>query len=100
MKKITQCATPTLTPQSVSGPVQSVKVTIQAATTEDHLRYTLDATTPTSGPTPHGTPVAAASVDVVVPCVFGRTLKAIACKKGFTDSLVAEGKYGYPKPNT
>ena len=56
-----QCAKPTLTPPGVSGPVHSVTVTIKTATTGAYLRYTLDCSPPTEGPSGHGTKIAAAS---------------------------------------
>jgi hypothetical protein len=60
------------------------------------LRYTLDRSTPTSG---HGTQIAAASGKVSVTFGSGGTiLKAIAYKAGFTDSLIAVGKYVYESP--
>jgi hypothetical protein len=88
----TQCATPTLTPPSASGPAgTAVTVTITTTTTGAYLRYTLDGSTPTGGPSGHGKQITAASGNVVV--VFGRTLKAIAYKAGLTDSSIAVGNY-------
>jgi hypothetical protein len=79
---------------SLSGPVHSVTVTIKTATTGAYLRYTLDRSTPTGGPSGHGTRIAAASGKVT----FGighKTLKAIAYKAGWVDSLIAVGEYDY-----
>ena len=85
----TQCAKPTLNPPSGTG--QPVTVTIATATVDAYLRYTLDGTDPSSGPSPKGTIIPAQSGQV--PDVFGRTLKAIGYKAGMTDSPIASGKY-------
>ena len=89
-----QCAMPTLTPPDVSGPVHSVTVTINTATTGAYLRYTLDRSTPTGGPSGHGTEIAAASGKVTFP-IGQKTLKAIAYKAGWTTSLIAIGQYDH-----
>jgi len=85
------CATPTLTPPSATAPV--TMVLIKTATTGAYLRYTLDGSTPTGGPSGHGTPIAAQSGSIPGPLVFGRTLKAIAYKEGCADSSTAVGHY-------
>ena len=89
----TQCAKPTLTPAGYSGPLHSVTVTIKTATTGAYLRYTLDGSTPTSS---HGALIPAASgtasFHIWPP---GKTLKAIAYKAGWTNSLIAVGNYVY-----
>ena len=90
----TQCAKPTLNPPGVSGPVHTVTVKIKTATTGAYLRYTLDRTTPTGGPSGHGTLIAASSGQVTFP-IGHKTLKAIAYKAGWTTSLIAEGDYDY-----
>ena len=90
----TQCAKPTLSPPGVSGPVHSVTVTIKTATTGAYLRYTLDRSAPTGGPSGHGTKIAAASGKVTFP-IGHKTLKAIAYKAGWTTSLIAVGEYDY-----
>jgi len=95
---LTQCATPTLTPEKASGaPGSTIMVTISTTTTGANLCYTIDGTTPTDGSSPHGKVIAAQSgtVQVRFPDVFGRTLKlqAIAFKPGLTDSPVAAGYY-------
>jgi len=90
----TQCAKPALTPPAVSGPVHSVTVRIATATTGAYLRYTLDGSTPTGGPSGHGTKIAAASGQVTFP-IGHKTLKAIAYKAGWTTSLIAVGEYDY-----
>ena len=90
----TQCATPTLTPPSATGPRGStITVTIATTTTGAYLRYTDDGSTPTGGSSGHGKLIAAQSGPV--PVVFGRTLKleAIAFKPGLTDSSIAVGNY-------
>jgi len=87
----TQCAKPTLNPPSGTG--QPVTVTIATATVDAYLRYTLDGTDPSSGPSPNGTVIPAQSGQVPAPDVFGRTLKAIGCKTGMSDSPIASGKY-------
>jgi hypothetical protein len=92
----TQCAKPTLTPSSGSGPAGStIRVTMATSTPGAYLRYTLDGSTPTCGSSGHGTTIPAQSGTVLVPIptVFGRTLKAIACKPGLTPSDVAVGYY-------
>ena len=53
----TQCAKPTLSPPGASGPVHSVTVRIATATTGAYLCYTLDRSTPTGGPSGHGTKI-------------------------------------------
>jgi hypothetical protein len=89
----TQCAQPTLNP-SGSGGVPTVTVTIRTATTGASLRYTLDGSAPTGGPTGHGTLIAAASGKVTVSTTLrGKTLKAIAFKAGLANSLIAVGTY-------
>jgi len=91
---LTQCATPTLTPQSASGPAgNTTTVTIATSTVGAYLCYTRDGTTPTDGSSPHGTVIKAQSGPV--PVVFGRTLKlqAIAFKPGLSDSSVVVGEY-------
>jgi hypothetical protein len=91
---LTQCATPTLTPPSGSGPAGStITVTIATSTIGAYLCYTRDGTTPTDGSSPHGTVIKAQSGPV--PVVFGRTLKlqAIAFKPGLTDSAIGVGNY-------
>jgi hypothetical protein len=94
-----QCAKPTLTPPGASGPVHNVTVTITTATTGAYLRYTLDGSTPTGGPSGHGTQIAKASGKVGVPTSpGGRTLKAIAYKAGWVDSSIAAGTYAYESP--
>jgi hypothetical protein len=95
----TQCAKPTLSPPSSNAPVHIVTVTITTTTTGAYLRYTLDGSTPTGGPTGHGTLIKAASGKVAVgTSPVGKTLKAIAYKAGWTDSLIAAGTYVYESP--
>jgi len=82
-----QCAKPTLTPPGGTAST----VTIATATRGAYLCYTLDGSTPTDGPSPHGKVIAAQSGPVTN--VFGRTLKAIAYKTGWADSPIAVGNY-------
>jgi chitobiase/beta-hexosaminidase-like protein len=93
----TQCAKPTLTPPGVNAPVHSVTVRIATATTGANLRYTLDGSTPTGGPSGHGTKIAASSGQVTFP-IGHKTLKAIGYKAGWTTSLIAVGNYDYESP--
>ncbi len=95
----TRCAKPTLTPPGARGPVNTVKVTITTATKRAYLRYTLDGSTPTGGPSGHGTRIKAASGKVTFRFGRrGRTLKAIAYKTGWVDSLIGVGNYVYKSP--
>ena len=92
----TQCAKPTLTPPGGTFAVRSVTVTIKTATTGAYLCYTLDGSTPTGGPSGHGTKILASSGKVSLPLgVRVKTLKAIAYKVGWVDSLIAVGNYVY-----
>ena len=95
----TQCAEPTLTPSDASHSIRSVNVTIATATAGAYLRYTLDGSAPTGGPSGNGTQIAAASGKVSFSLgPAGKTLKAIAYKSGLVDSLIAEGNYVYESP--
>jgi hypothetical protein len=87
-----QCKTPTLDPQAATAPV---RVTITTETQGAYLRYTLDGSIPTCGSSGHGTtiPGQTGTVWVPTPTVFGRTLNAIACKAGLSDSPIASGYY-------
>src|SRR5215470_6346828 len=79
----TQCAKPTLTPSDASHATTSVRVTIKTATAGAYLRYTLDGSTPTGGPSGNGTLITAASGKVSF--TVGpreKTLKAMAYKPG------------------
>ena len=94
-----QCAKPTLTPSDARHATRSITVTIRTATGGAYLRYTLDGSTPTGGSSGNGTQIAAASG--VVSFTLGpmeKTLKAIAYKAGFADSLIAEANYVYESP--
>ena len=65
-----------------------------------YLRYTLDGSTPTGGLSGNGTQIEAASGKVsfrVGP--REKTLKAIAYKAGWADSLIAVGNYVYESPH-
>jgi len=94
-----RCAKPTLTPPSVRGRVNTVKVTIKTATKRAYLRYTLDGSTPTAGPSGHGTRIGASRGKVTFRFGRrGRTLKAIAYKAGWADSAIAVGNYVYKLP--
>jgi hypothetical protein len=98
----TQCAKPTLTPPDASNTITSVTVTIATATKDAYLRYTLDGSTPTGGPTGNGTEITASKGTVLVEFgvgPVGTTLKAIAYKEGLADSLIAVGNYVYQSPH-
>ena len=87
---VTQCATPTLTPPSKTGPAnQDIKVTIETKTLGASLSWSDDPNIP---PTPTGPHIIAAPKGDAT-TVYGRTLRAIAFKPGLTDSPVAEGVY-------
>jgi hypothetical protein len=95
---LTQCATPTLTPENASGaPGSTIMVTISTTTIGANLCYTIDGSTPIDGSSGHGKIISAQSgtIPVRFPDVFGRTLKlqAIAFKPGLTDSPIATGYY-------
>jgi len=95
----TQCAQPTLTPPDAGNTTTSVTVTIATATKGAYLRYTLDGSTPTGGPSGNGTQIPEAKGKVMVNFgPRGTTLKAIACKEGLADSPIAEGNYVYQSP--
>src|SRR5215475_2058015 len=95
----TQCAKPTLAPSDATRATTSVTVKIATRTAGAYLRYTLDDSTPTGGPSGNGTEIAAASGKVSF--TVGpreKTLKAIAYKAGLADSVIAEGTYVYQSP--
>jgi hypothetical protein len=97
----TKCAKPTLTPSDASNAITSVTVKIATATSGAYLRYTLDGSTPTGGPSGNGTEITASSGTVLVEFGLGpggTTLKAIAYKEGLGDSPVAVGNYVYSSP--
>ena len=97
----TQCAKPTLTPPDAANATTSVTVKIATATKGAYLRYTLDGSTPTGGPSGNGTEITASEGRVFVDFGAGpkgTTLKAIAYKEGLADSLVAVGNYVYQSP--
>jgi hypothetical protein len=97
----TQCAKPTLTPPDASHAVTSVTVTLRTATEGAYLRYTLDGSMPTGGPSGNGTEITASSGTVEVEFGVGpkgTTLKAVAYKAGLADSPIAVGNYVYESP--
>ena len=95
----TQCSKPTLTPSDATNATMSVTVRIETKTAGAYLRYTLDGSTPTGGPSGNGTQIAAASGKVSFPVgPREKTLKAIAYKAGLADSSIAEGTYVYESP--
>jgi len=97
----TQCAKPTLTPSDASNAITSVMVTIATATPGAYLRYTLDGSTPTGGSSGNGMQIGAAKGKVTVTFGVGRrgtVLKAVACKEGLADSLIAVANYVYQSP--
>lgn len=94
-----QCAKPTLIPSDAKHATMSVTVRIATATTGAYLRYTLDGSTPTGGPSGNGTEITAERGEVSL--TLGpteKTLKAIAYKPGLIDSSIAEGTYEYDSP--
>jgi len=87
-----QCAKPTLTPSTETGPAgRPITVRISTATMNAYLRWTDDGTIPTCGSSGHGKLINASSGPA--PTVFGRTLRAIACKTGLTSSPISVGNY-------
>jgi hypothetical protein len=88
----TQCAKPILRPATETGPRDApITVSIRTETTDAYLRWTDDGTMPTCGSSGHGKLINASSGPA--PTVFGRTLRAIACKAGLTPSPIAVGNY-------
>lgn len=76
-------ATPTFSP--AAGTYTSAQsVTISSATTGTSIYYTTDGSTPTTGSTPYAGPVTVGS---------SLTLKALAVKSGYTNSLVGSAAY-------
>ena len=95
----TRCARPTLTPSDATRATTSVTVKISTKTPGAYLRYTLDGSTPTGGPSGNGKEIAAASGRISFPVGSReKTLKAIAYKPGLADSDVAEANYTYEFP--
>src|SRR5215510_1233050 len=95
----TQCAKPTLRPSEAGQAITSVRVSITTATPGAYLRYTLDGSTPTGGPSGNGTEIPAATGKVIVNFgPKGTILKAVAYKAGLADSPIAEGNYVYQSP--
>jgi hypothetical protein len=95
----TRCAKPTLIPSDATHATTQVRVTIATATEGAYLRYTLDGSTPTGGPSGNGTQIPAAKGSVVF--TVGpreKTLQAIAYKEGLADSSIAIGTYVYESP--
>src|SRR5437867_3726129 len=87
---LTQCATPTLTPSSKTGPAgQGITVKIETSTLGASLSWSDD---PSKPPTPTGPHIINGPKGDAL-TVFGRTLKAMAFKTGMQDSPVAEGVY-------
>ena len=95
----TQCAKPSLIPSDATHATTSVTVRIATKTAGAYLRYTLDGSEPTGGPSGNGTQIAAASGKVSFTFgTEGMILKAIAYKTGMADSAIAVGKYVYESP--
>jgi hypothetical protein len=95
----TQCVKPTLIPSDATAATLYVTVRITTRTEGAYLRYTLDGSTPTGGPSGNGTQIEAASGKVELSLgAREKTLKAIAYKAGLADSPVAEGTYVYQSP--
>lgn len=95
----TQCARPTLIPSDATSATLYVRVRITTKTAGAYLRYTLDGSTPTSGPSGNGTEIAAANGEIEFTVgARAKMLKAVAYKPGLADSPVAEGTYVYQSP--
>jgi len=95
----TQCVKPTLTPSDATAATTSVTVKIATKTPGAYLRYTLDGSIPTGGPSGHGEEIQAASGKISIPVGWReKTLKAIAYKSGLADSDIAEANYAYQSP--
>jgi hypothetical protein len=95
----TQCAKPTLTPSDATHATTSVTVKIATKTPGAYLRYTLDGSIPTGGPSGNGEQIPAASGKVSFTIGWReKTLKAIAYKPGLADSEIAEANYAYESP--
>jgi Chitobiase/beta-hexosaminidase C-terminal domain len=95
----TRCAKPTLTPSDATAATTSVTVKIATKTPGAYLRYTLDGSIPTGGPSGNGEEIQAASGKVSIPVGWReKTLKAIAYKPGLVDSDMAEANYAYQSP--
>ena len=88
---IANVATPTFRPSGGRFCKHSVSVIISSTTSGASIRYTIDGSTPTST---HGTALANGGTVSVGPGPR-RTLKAIACKSGMTNSAVRSGRYEY-----
>jgi len=92
----TQCGKPTLIPSDATHATTYVTVKITTKTPGAYLRYTLDGSTPTGGPSGNGTEIAAASGEIWFTIgAQEKTLKAIAYKPGLVDSSIAVGTYVY-----
>jgi hypothetical protein len=95
----TRCAKPTLIPSDATHATTQVRVMIATATEGAYLRYTLDGSVPTGGPSGNGTQIPAAKGSVLF--TVGpreKTLQAIAYKEGLADSSIAVGTYVYESP--
>ena len=95
----TRCAKPTLIPSDATHATTQVRVTIATATEGAYLRYTLDGSIPTGGPSGNGTQIPASKGSVLF--TVGpreKTLQAIAYKEGLEDSAIAIGTYAYESP--
>ena len=77
-------ATPTFTPNGVSGFTGPQSVTITCATTGAKIYYTTDGTTPTASSTEYTTALSLTSTT---------TVKAIAVKTGMNDSAIATATF-------
>ena len=88
---IANVATPTFRPSGGVFCKHSVSVIISSTTSGASIRYTIDGSTPTST---HGRALANGGTVSVSPGPT-RTLKAIACKSGMTNSAVRSGSYEY-----
>ena len=99
VKASTQCAKPTLIPSDATSATLYVRVRITTKTAGAYVRYTLDGSTPTGGPSGNGTEIPAASGEIEFTVgAQAKRLRAIAYKPGLADSPVAEGTYVYQSP--
>ncbi|SRR6266480_187665 len=87
---VTQCATPTLTPQTATGHAgEQITVKIETSTSGASLSWSDD---PSKPPTPTGPHIINGPKGDAL-TVFGRTLRAMAFKTGLDNSGIVTGTY-------